>query len=291
MNTFPILLGALCVYAIGYRFYSAFIAAKALSLDDRRTTPGHLYADGHNYVASPRWVLFGHHFAAIAGAGPLVGPTLAAQFGFAPGFLWILIGAVAGRLRSGLHRARRLRASPRTLPGGYRAHRDQSFRRPGSDDCRSLHSAGDARGLGHCGGQCAFQQSLGSFHHRHDDPDRSHHGFLDVQKPCRENHRNRPEHFRRSAVDRQCGRRTLGSAERSGGSPDFHAAPDHDYHGSVRPDCFCSSGLAGARAARLSLHLRQARHDCSSRDRRVRRTSQHPVPELHSLCARRRSHH
>ena len=94
MNTFPVLLGALCVYAIAYRYYSAFIAAKALALDDRRTTPGHTYADGHNYVASPRWVLFGHHFAAIAGAGPLVGPTLAAQFGFAPGFLWLLIGAV-----------------------------------------------------------------------------------------------------------------------------------------------------------------------------------------------------
>jgi carbon starvation protein len=94
MNTFPVLLGALCVYAIGYRYYSAFIAAKALALDDRRTTPGHLFADGHNYVASPKWVLFGHHFAAIAGAGPLIGPTLAAQFGFAPGFLWILIGAV-----------------------------------------------------------------------------------------------------------------------------------------------------------------------------------------------------
>src|ERR1700758_3555539 len=94
MNTFPVLLGALCVYAIGYRFYSAFIAAKALALDDRRTTPAHVYPDGHNYVASPRWVLFGHHFAAIAGAGPLIGPTLAAQFGFAPGFLWLLIGAV-----------------------------------------------------------------------------------------------------------------------------------------------------------------------------------------------------
>src|ERR1700751_6134152 len=94
MNTFPVLLGALCVYALGYRFYSAFIAAKALALDDRRTTPAHMYPDGHNYVASPRWVLFGHHFAAIAGAGPLVGPTLAAQFGFAPGFLWLLIGAV-----------------------------------------------------------------------------------------------------------------------------------------------------------------------------------------------------
>src|SRR5580700_2733412 len=94
MNTFPVLLGALCVYAIAYRYYSAFIAAKALALDDRRITPAHAYPDGHNYVASPRWVLFGHHFAAIAGAGPLVGPTLAAQFGFAPGFLWLLVGAV-----------------------------------------------------------------------------------------------------------------------------------------------------------------------------------------------------
>ena len=94
MNTLPLLVGALCVYAIGYRYYSAFIAAKALVLDDRRITPAHTYEDGHNYVPSPRWVLFGHHFAAIAGAGPLVGPTLAAQFGFAPGFLWLLIGAV-----------------------------------------------------------------------------------------------------------------------------------------------------------------------------------------------------
>jgi len=94
MNTFPVLLAALCVYAIGYRYYSAFIAAKPLALDDRRETPAHTYEDGHNYVPSPKWVLFGHHFAAIAGAGPLVGPTLAAQFGFAPGFLWILIGAV-----------------------------------------------------------------------------------------------------------------------------------------------------------------------------------------------------
>jgi carbon starvation protein len=94
MNTFPIMLGTLCVFALGYRYYSAFIAAKVLMLDDRRVTPSHTYEDGHNYVPSPKWVLFGHHFAAIAGAGPLVGPTLAAQFGFAPGFLWILIGAV-----------------------------------------------------------------------------------------------------------------------------------------------------------------------------------------------------
>jgi carbon starvation protein len=94
MNTFPILLGALCIYAIAYRYYSAFIAAKALVLDDRRITPAHQFKDGHNFIASPKWVLFGHHFAAIAGAGPLVGPTLAAQFGFAPGLIWLLVGAV-----------------------------------------------------------------------------------------------------------------------------------------------------------------------------------------------------
>ena len=94
VNTFPIMLGALCVYAIAYRYYSAFIAAKALVLNDQRVTPAHQYRDGRNFIASPKWVLFGHHFAAIAGAGPLVGPTLAAQFGFAPGFLWLLIGGV-----------------------------------------------------------------------------------------------------------------------------------------------------------------------------------------------------
>jgi len=94
MNTLPIMLFVLCVFAIMYRYYSAFIAARALVLDERRQTPAHAFADGHNYVASPKWVLFGHHFAAIAGAGPLVGPTLAAQFGFAPGLLWIVSGAV-----------------------------------------------------------------------------------------------------------------------------------------------------------------------------------------------------
>jgi carbon starvation protein len=94
MNTLAILVGALCVYTLAYRYYSAFIAARAMVLDDTRLTPAHRHKDGSNFVPSPKWVLFGHHFAAIAGAGPLVGPTLAAQFGFAPGFLWIVVGAV-----------------------------------------------------------------------------------------------------------------------------------------------------------------------------------------------------
>ncbi len=94
MNSLPFMLGTLCVLAIAYRFYSAFIAAKVLALDASRQTPAHLYADGADYHPTSKWVLFGHHFAAIAGAGPLIGPVLAAQYGFLPGFLWLLIGVV-----------------------------------------------------------------------------------------------------------------------------------------------------------------------------------------------------
>jgi len=90
------MLGALAVLAIGYRYYSAFLAARVLCLDDARITPAHTHADGQNFHVTNRWVLFGHHFAAISGAGPLIGPVLAAQFGFYPGFLWILFGVVLG---------------------------------------------------------------------------------------------------------------------------------------------------------------------------------------------------
>src|ERR1700742_2041389 len=92
MNSLPFMLGALCVLAIAYRYYSAFIAAKIMTLDVNRQTPAHLHNDGSNYHPTSRWVLFGHHFAAIAGSGPLVGPVLAAQFGFMPGLLWLVFG-------------------------------------------------------------------------------------------------------------------------------------------------------------------------------------------------------
>src|SRR5581483_7864801 len=96
MNALPIIVGALCVIAIAYRYYSAFISAKVLALDDSRPVPSKTMYDGHNYYPHNRWVLFGHHFAAITGAGPLIGPVLAAQFGFLPGLLWILIGVTFG---------------------------------------------------------------------------------------------------------------------------------------------------------------------------------------------------
>jgi carbon starvation protein len=92
MRSLPFMIGALCTLAIAYRYYSAFIAAKIMTLDAQKRTPAHLHKDGADYHPTSKWVLFGHHFAAIAGAGPLIGPVLAAQFGFLPGFLWLLIG-------------------------------------------------------------------------------------------------------------------------------------------------------------------------------------------------------
>jgi carbon starvation protein len=90
------LVAGLCTYAIGYRFYSAFLASRALALDDSRPTPAHTRRDGRDFVPTNRWVVFGHHFAAIAGPGPLVGPILAAQFGYLPASLYIVIGVVLG---------------------------------------------------------------------------------------------------------------------------------------------------------------------------------------------------
>ncbi|MBP7497433.1 MAG: carbon starvation protein A [Bacteroidales bacterium] len=94
MNAMPLLIGAVLVFVLAYRFYFSFISAKVLTLNDTLKTPSVRLYDGQNYFPIKKWVLFGHHFAAIAGAGPLVGPVLAAQFGYFPGFLWILVGAV-----------------------------------------------------------------------------------------------------------------------------------------------------------------------------------------------------
>jgi carbon starvation protein len=96
INAMWFIVAALCVYAIGYRFYSSFIAAKVFALDDAHVTPAIRRNDGRDFVPTNRWVVFGHHFAAIAGPGPLIGPTLAAQFGYLPGTLWILAGVVLG---------------------------------------------------------------------------------------------------------------------------------------------------------------------------------------------------
>jgi carbon starvation protein len=94
MNAMPVVIGSIALFALAYRFYFSFVAAKVAVRNDLGPTPAYRLYDGQNYYPMNKWVLFGHHFAAIAGAGPLVGPVLAAQFGFMPGFLWMLIGSV-----------------------------------------------------------------------------------------------------------------------------------------------------------------------------------------------------
>jgi carbon starvation protein len=96
INSIWIIIAAICTYLIGYRFYSTWIAAKVLTIDETRKTPANKFRDGKDYEPTNKWVVFGHHFAAIAGPGPLIGPTLAAQFGYLPSMLWILIGSVIG---------------------------------------------------------------------------------------------------------------------------------------------------------------------------------------------------
>src|SRR5437016_6132559 len=116
LHAMPLMLGALCVLALAYRYYSAFLAAKVAVLDDRRVTPAHRFYDGQNYDPTNKWVLFGHHFAAISGAGPLIGPVLAIQYGYMPGLLWLVIGVcLAGAVQAMPVLAARVRRDGKSL--------------------------------------------------------------------------------------------------------------------------------------------------------------------------------
>src|SRR5438874_6341758 len=116
MHAMPLLLGALCVLAIAYRYYSAFLAAKVAALDDSRPTPAHQFNDGQNYHPTNEWVLFGHQFPAISGAGPLIGPVLAIQYGYMPGLLWLVIGVcLAGAVQDMLVLAASVRNDGKSL--------------------------------------------------------------------------------------------------------------------------------------------------------------------------------
>jgi carbon starvation protein len=117
INGLWLIVAAACFYILAYRFYGRFLARSVLELDDKRLTPAHRLHDGANFTPTNRWVLFGHHFAAIAGAGPLLGPVLAAQFGFLPGFLWLVIGAVlAGAVQDFVILVASMRRNGRSLP-------------------------------------------------------------------------------------------------------------------------------------------------------------------------------
>src|SRR5580704_18987590 len=110
------MLIALAVLAIAYRYYSAFIAARILCLDDARRTPAHERNDGQNYHPTHKWVLFGHHFAAISGAGPLIGPVLAIQYGYMPGLIWLIVGVcLAGAVQDMMTLAASVRSGGKSL--------------------------------------------------------------------------------------------------------------------------------------------------------------------------------
>ena len=117
VNGLWLVIAAACFYVLAYRFYGRFLAQRVMNLDDRRRTPAHRLEDGTNFYPANKYILFGHHFAAIAGAGPLLGPVLAAQFGFLPGFLWIVIGAVlAGAVQDFIILVASMRRNGRSLP-------------------------------------------------------------------------------------------------------------------------------------------------------------------------------
>src|SRR5213592_1378819 len=117
VNGLWLVVAAACFYVLAYRFYGRFLARRVGELDNRRITTAHRLNDGANFHPTNRWVLFGHHFAAIAGAGPLLGPVLAAQFGFLPGFLWLVIGAVlAGAVQDFVILVASMRRNGRSLP-------------------------------------------------------------------------------------------------------------------------------------------------------------------------------
>ncbi|MDA0660864.1 MAG: hypothetical protein O2931_12145 [Planctomycetota bacterium] len=100
MHALPLILGVLAIMAIAFRSYSLFLGRYVAQLDDSRQTPAHRLNDGQNYHPTHKWVLFGHHFAAISGAGPLIGPVLAVQYGYAPGLLWLVLGVcIAGTVQ------------------------------------------------------------------------------------------------------------------------------------------------------------------------------------------------
>ncbi len=117
VNGLWLIVAASCFYVLAYRFYGRFLARRVMNLDDRRRTPAHRLEDGTNFYPANKYILFGHHFAAIAGAGPLLGPVLAAQFGYLPGFLWIVVGAVlAGAVQDFIILVASMRRNGRSLP-------------------------------------------------------------------------------------------------------------------------------------------------------------------------------
>ena len=199
INALWIVAAAISIYLIAYRFYSLFIADKVLGLDGTRATPAVLNNDGLDYVPTNRYVLFGHHFAAIAGAGPLVGPVLAAQMGYLPGTAVVARRRGAGRRGAGFHGAGDLQPPRRPLAGRPDARGDG----PGARHDRAVRRLPDhdhhPRGAGADRGQGAGRQSVGHVHGDGDDPDRDLHGRLHALHPPGQDRRDLGDRARPAA--------------------------------------------------------------------------------------------
>ena len=174
------------LYALGYRFYSKFIAAKVLTLDALRATPAERLENGRDFVPTNKWVVFGHHFAAIAGPGPLVGPVLAAQFGYLPGTLVDTGRRGLRRLRAGLRHSAVLGAARWQVAHRNGARRNRTGGRTGGLRRRDQHHRDPARGVRPGGGECAQGQSVGHVYHRHDDSHRAPDGRVFAHSAARQ---------------------------------------------------------------------------------------------------------
>ncbi len=259
INAAWILVAGVASYVIAYRFYSRFLAFNVFGLDDRRATPAERLNNGRDFVPTTKWVLYGHHFAAIAGAGPLIGPMLAAQFGYLPGTLWLIAGVVRGRRRAGLHHPVRLDAPRREVArpdGEGRGELGRGHGRDGRHPRDHDHPAGGAR-AGR--GQRAAGEPLGAVHHREHHPHRHADGRVDAELPPRARARGlRDRH--RAPAGRPGGRPVRGARPHL--VPLVHLVGHRAVVGDHRVRVLRrgAPGLAAALAAGLPLDLPQDRH-------------------------------
>ena len=248
-----IVTAGLCAFAISYRFYSKWLATKVLVLNDERATPAVVQNDGKDFVPTNRWMVFGHHFAAIAGPGPLVGPVLAAQFGFSARHALDFDRRDSGRRRARYDCAFRFGAAARqnARPNGEgrnrpRRRRARAHQRPGDHDHFD-------RGAGARGRASAGQQSVGRFHDRDDDSGGVDHGIRIAQRKnqCLLDHRLRIARIGLRRLGRPISGALSGDRRVVSARPEMAGVGDHD----LRPGGLDPAGLDVADAARLSQHV------------------------------------
>ena len=173
MNTLGLIAVSLCVLMLSYRYYAAFLATKVLLLDPNRMTPAHQFNDGRDYHPTNKLVLFGHHFAAIAGAGPLIGPVLAAQYGWGPGAIWILVGAVfAGAVQDMIILWASVRQKGESL-GQIARNQVSTVSGWATTFAILVHHGGGVSRSGGCGGSRAQRFGVGQLYHRRDGAHRA----------------------------------------------------------------------------------------------------------------------